>query len=389
MDASGRDRHNRGMTPLRALELDELRRRTSIKWTHVEPDVLPLWVAEMDAPLAPPVRDALRRLVESSDTGYPGGTEYPEAFAEFARWRWSWDGPAGAAVVADVMNGVVEALRLMTEPGAPVVINPPVYPPFMDAVAVAGRRVVTVPLGDDDRLDLDALAAAFAQLGPGAGYLLCSPHNPTSVVHTADELAAVADLARRHGVRVIVDEIHAPLVPHGFVPYLSVPGTADAMVATSASKAWNLAGVKAGLLLAGAAAAGDLDRLPLLASHGPSHLGVAAHTVALREGREWLDAVVADLAENRALMAELVDRHLPEVRWTPRDGTYLAWWDCRGLGLGDDPAPVLLEGARVAFSSGPSFGEGGAGHVRVNLAATPEVLAAAVDRVAAFAQRAR
>ena len=378
------------MTPLRALELDELRRRGSIKWSHHDPDILPLWVAEMDAPLAPAVRDVLLRMVESSDTGYPGGADdYADAFAEFAQWRWGWRGPAASAVVGDVMTGVVEALRVMTKPGAPVVICPPVYPPFADAVAVADRRLVTVQLGADDRLDLDSLGATFAELGSGAGFLLCSPHNPTSVVHTADELAAVADLAGRHGVRVVVDEIHAPLVPTAFVPYLTVPGTSDAMVATSASKAWNLAGVKAGLLLAGAAAVDDLDRLPLLASHGPTHLGVAAHTVAFREGRDWLDAVVADLAENRVLMARLVDRYLPQVRWTPRDGTYLAWWDCRGLGLGDDPAAVLLERARVAFSPGLTFGAGGAGHVRVNLATTPEVLSLAVDRVASLVRDSR
>src|SRR5690606_17222225 len=230
--------------------LPELRERTSIKWRAYGPDVLPLWVAEMDCALAPPVARAVTEAVGRGDTGYPAGTAYPEALAAFAAERRSWDGldVARARLVPDVMIGVVEVLRLLTGPGDAVVVTPPVYGPFFAFVASAGRAVVDAPLGADGRLDLDALAAAFArarELGPRPAFLLCNPHNPTGVVHTRSELEQVAALAREHGVRIVSDEIHAPLVLPGarFTPMVSVAD--DAIALTSASKAFNLAGLKA------------------------------------------------------------------------------------------------------------------------------------------------
>ncbi|MFD4599435.1 MalY/PatB family protein [Streptomyces sp. NPDC058464] len=374
--------------PLRALTLDRLRCRTSMKWRTYPEDVLPVWVAEMDVPLAAPVVRAVTAALELGDTGYPAGTAYAEALAAFAAKRWGWDGldVARTAIVPDVMLGVVEMLRLVTGPGDPVVVNSPVYPPFYQFVGNMDRRVVEAPLGADGRIDPDVLEAVFRGLGGGrAGYLLCSPHNPTGTVHTAAELTAVTVLAERYGVRVVADEIHAPLTAPGvdFVPYLSVPGTDRGLSLMSASKAWNLAGLKAALALAGPGAAADLARLPEEVSHGPSHVGVIAHTAALTDGTAWLDALLAGLDENRRLLAGLLDRHLPGIRYRPAEATYLAWLDCRALGLGDDPAEVFLERGRVAVNSGIPFGTGGAGHVRFNLATSPEVITEAVRRMAA------
>jgi cystathionine beta-lyase len=373
--------------PLRDLNEQTLRRRTSIKWREYPDDVLPLWVAEMDVVPDEAVRAALVAAVEAGDTGYPHGNHYAEALAELASTRWGWDGldPARTAYAADVMTGIAEVVRLVSAPGDPVVVNPPVYPPFFDVVEHVGRVVVEAPLGVDGRLDTDALQAAFVQartMGGSVTYLLCNPHNPTAVAHTRDELAAVAALAHEHGVRVVVDEIHGPLVPQGFVPYLSVEGAEDAFAVTSASKAWNLAGLKAAVVVAGERAEADLRRVPEIVSHGPSHLGMLAHTVALREGGAWLDAVLADLADNRRLLGDLLDEHLPQVRWGRGSATYLAWLDCRGLGLGDDPAAVFLEHGRVAVNSGPTFGTGGAGHVRLNFATSPTILTEAIRRMA-------
>ncbi|MGW3126609.1 MalY/PatB family protein [Streptomyces sp. NPDC001076] len=374
--------------PLRALTLDRLRCRTSMKWRTYPADVLPVWVAEMDVPLAPAVVRAVTDAMELGDTGYPAGTAYAEALAAFAAKRWGWDGldVARTAIVPDVMLGVVEMLRLVTGPGDPVVVNSPVYPPFYQFVGNMDRRVVEAPLGAGGRIDLDVLEAAFHGLGGGrAGYLLCSPHNPTGTVHTADELTAVTALAERYGVRVVADEIHAPLTAPGvgFVPYLSVPGADRGLSLMSASKAWNLAGLKAALALAGPGAAADLARLPEEVSHGPSHVGVIAHTAALTDGTAWLDALLAGLDENRRLLAGLLDSHLPGIRYRPAEATYLAWLDCRALGLGDDPAEVFLDRGRVAVNSGLPFGTGGAGHVRLNLATSPEVITEAVRRMAA------
>ncbi|MGW1952641.1 MalY/PatB family protein [Streptomyces sp. NPDC001920] len=376
--------------PLRAVTLDHLRRRTSVKWRAYPDDVLPLWVAEMDVPLAEPVVRALTDALALGDTGYPTGTGYAEALAGFADKRWGWAGLAveRAALVPDVMLGVVEMLKLVTEPGDPVVVNSPVYPPFYQFVAHMDRQVVEAPLGTDLRIDLDTLDATFRSATSGgrrAAFLLCSPHNPTGTAHTLDELAAVAALADHHGVRVVADEIHAPLTASGvdFVPYLSVPGGESGLSVMSASKAWNLAGLKAALAVAGPAAAADLARLPGVVSHGPSHLGVIAHTAALRDGIGWLDALLAGLDDNRRLLSDLLAEHIPAITHRPGEATYLAWLDCRGLGLGDDPAEVFLRRGRVALNSGIPFGTGGAGHVRLNLATSPESIEEGVRRMAA------
>ncbi|MGW1378374.1 MalY/PatB family protein [Streptomyces sp. NPDC002446] len=376
--------------PLRRLSLDELRRRTSTKWRAYPADVLPLWVAEMDVPLAEPVARAITDAVGIGDTGYPEGTGYAEALAGFARRRWGWDGLAveRTAFVPDVMLGIVEVLKVLTRPGDPVIVNCPAYPPFYQFVPHMDRRIVEAPLAADLRIDLAVLEDTFRHAvtgGARAAYLLCSPHNPTGTVHSAEELAAVAALADRYGVRVVADEIHAPVVAldTAFVPYLSVPGAENGFSLMSASKAWNLAGLKAALAVAGPAAAGDLARVPEEASHGPSHLGVIAHTAALRDGGDWLDALRAGLDDNRRLLAELLAEQLPAVRYRPAAGTCLAWLDCRRLGLGDDPAAVFLERGRVALLPGPAFGTGGAGHARLNLATSPELLTEAVRRMAA------
>jgi len=393
--------------PLEQLTLEQLRGRTSMKWRAHPADVLPLWVAEMDVPLASTVVDALHRAVDDGDTGYPYGTGYAEAVSEFAVQRWGWHGLAIArtAIVPDVMLGIVEMLRLVTDRGDAVIVNSPVYAPFYAFVSHDGRRVIEAPLRPDGRIDLDALQHTFADARGAAGpngtvaYLLCNPHNPTGVVHTADELCGVAERARRFGIRVVSDEIHAPLVlPEAqFTPYLSVPGAENALAVMSASKAWNLAGLKAALAIAGAEAAADLRRLPEEVSHGPSHLGVISHTAAFRTGGDWLDALLQGLDANRNLLGELVGEQLPGVRLLRPQGTYLAWLDCRELGLDDPdagvaegvavvsdlsgPARWFLDHARVVLSSGHVFGTGGDGHVRMNFATSQAVLTEAVSQM--------
>ncbi|GHF08411.1 cystathionine beta-lyase [Streptomyces morookaense] len=377
--------------PLQRLSLTDLRRRTSAKWRVHDPDVLPLWIAEMDVPLAEPIAQALGEALARGDTGYAAGPAYAEAFDGFARERWGWDGVVvdRTALVADVMTGAVEVLRLVTGPGDAVVVNSPVYPPFYGFIGHMDRRVVEAPLGAGHRIDMDALEAAFREATAGgrrAAFLLCSPHNPTGTVHTRDELAAVAGLADAYGVRVVADEIHAPVVLPGaeHVPFLSVPGAEGAFALLSASKAWNLAGLKCALAVAGRDAAAELARMPLVVSHGPSHWGVIAHSAALRHGGAWLDGVLDGLDANRKLLAALLAEHLPGVEYRQPEGTYLAWLDCRGLGLdGDDPAAVFLERGRVALAGGAPFGTGGAGHARLTLATSPDILTEAVRRMAA------
>jgi cystathionine beta-lyase len=391
MDGISRDiAAAKGVNPLRQLSLDQLQQRTSMKWRTYPQDVLPLWVAEMDVPLAEPIVRAVTDAMVLGDTGYAAGTGYAEALAAFAHARWGWDGLAvqRTAIVPDVMLGIVEMIKLVSGPGDPVVVNCPVYPPFYQFVENLGRPVIEAPLGKDYRIDFAALQDAFERAARSASrpvYLLCSPHNPTGTVHTSAELARVAELAGTHGVRVVADEIHAPITAAGatFTPYLSVLGAESGLSAMSASKAWNLAGLKAAIAVAGPAAADDLARLPEEVSHGPSHVGVIAHTAALREAGDWLDAVLSGLDDNRRLLADLLAEQLPAVRYTPGQATYLAWLDCRDLALDGDPAESFLDRGRVALSSGTPFGTGGEGFVRLNLATSPELIAEAVRRMAA------
>ncbi len=382
------DRHS-ARSPFADLTEAELRRRTSTKWRRYAPDVLPLWVAEMDVRIAEPVAETLHRAVRDGDTGYPHGTDYAEAYAAFGVERWGWEPAiADVRVVPDVMIGITEVLQLITSPADTVIITPPIYPPFYSFVRHLGRRIRPVPLDEDLRLDLAALELAFARSsadGAGAAMLLCSPHNPTGTVHTADELSTLAVLAARHDVRIVVDEIHAPLTRPAarFCPFLSVPGGEAGIVVTSAAKGWNLSGLKAGLAVAGPQAADDLARMPEEVGHGASHFGVLAHSTALRHGGPWLDAVLAGLDENRSLLHDLLTAQLPDVVWQPGEATYLAWLDTSALGLGDDPAAELVTRARVALTSGPGFGPEGNGFARLNFATNPVLITEAVRRIAA------
>ncbi|WP_402469808.1 MalY/PatB family protein [Isoptericola aurantiacus] len=390
-------------SPLDALTLADLRRRTSVKWRAHPDDVLPLFVAEMDVPQAPFVVEAITRALRAGDTGYDIGTTYAAALAPFAQRRWGWTPDERTSrTLPDVMVAVVEILRVLTAPGDAVVVTPPVYPPFYGFTRNEGRQVVEAPLDDAGRLDLGTLEAAFRTAtrtgghGAGAGsgrravLLLCSPHNPTGTVHTRDELEAVLALADRYGVRVVVDEIHAPftfadLVPDGgtpFTPLLSVAGSERAIAIHSASKAFNLAGLRAATAVGGPDAADDLRRIPEEAGHGVNHLAVLAHAAAYAEGDAWLDALRAGLVRNRELATRLLAEHAPRVRVHPAEATYLMWLDVRAaVPEGADPHHHVLRHARVALGDGRHFGSGGQGRLRLNLATSPEILTEAVERL--------
>ncbi|MEO6997258.1 MAG: aminotransferase class I/II-fold pyridoxal phosphate-dependent enzyme [Terracoccus sp.] len=371
------------------VSLDELRRsRTSVKWRAHPADVLPLFIAEMDAAPCPAVVDAVTSAVARGDTGYAWSLPYAAACASFAdaEWGWSFD-PGQSTTVADVLTGIVHLIGLFTEPGGPVVVSSPVYNAFFDVIASTGRRVVDAPLTPGGELDPEALARVFGELRTGkerSVYLLSNPHNPTGTVHSPALLGRLASLAAEYNVQVVSDEIHAALVYDDaeFTPYLAVPGSEQGITVTSASKAWNLAGLKAGIIVPGPDAGDDVERLHPLVTYGASHLGVIAQTAAYLHGREWVHQLVGELAENRALLAQLVGKRLPGVRLVAPPSTYLAWLDFRDVGLGDDPAAVVLGRGRVALSPGPSFGGSGAGFARLNFATSPQILTEAIDRIA-------
>jgi len=372
--------------------LEVLRQRRSAKWQTYPADVLPLTVAEMDFALAAPVAEALREAVDRSDAGYArAGPDLGKALAGFAARRWNWDiDPMLVAAVTDVGVGVVELLRILARPGDAVVISPPVYPPFFDWVPEAGARLLEVPLACTAagwRLDLAALEAAFA--AHPAAYVLCNPHNPVGRVHTADELAALVRLARIYRVTIISDEIHGPLVLPGatFTPLLTVPGAAEVAVSVlSASKAWNLAGLKcAAVVTAAPGMAAAVSRLPADTRWRIGHFGVIAAVAAFTAGERWLDQLLATLDHRRALLSDLLSQRLPMLTWHPPEATFLAWLNCAALGPDNQARERFLDQGRVALEPGLRFGAAGSGYARLNFATSTGILDEATARMAGSA----
>lgn len=371
--------------------LATLRRRRSMKWRRYPPQVLPAWVAEMDFDLAEPVKTAVREAIEAGDAGYPHPGGVGAAYAAFADRRFGWaPDPGRVYPIPDVMTGIAELLQALTPHGSGVVVNPPVYPPFFDRLALAGRSVVPAPLRRDSagRYHLDVAAVDAALAGDGvAAYLLCSPHNPTGRVWSVGDLAAVAEVCARRGVVLLVDEIHAPLALPGarHTPFLSLDLdtelAARTVTFTSASKGWNIPGLKCALAVVGhdgPARAVERRWDALLASH----LGVLATVAAFTDGEPWLDAVRAQLDANRGLLTKLLAAHLPAVGYLQPEASFLAWLDCRALGVAD-PAGLFLERARVAVNSGADFGAEGTGWIRLNFGTSPTLLTEIVGRMGA------
>lgn len=373
-----------------ATDLARLRCSTGVKWTRYPDDVLPCWVADMDLPTAPVVQGALAALVERGDFGYHfrAASAIP---ADFSRWtaeRHGWrPNESHVRVFCDVLQAVDLALWLGTRPDDGVVLFTPVYPPFFECITGIGRRVVDCPLDPDGwRIDAARLEACIDERTTAV--LLCSPHNPTGRVFTTEELAAVADVAERHDLLVISDEIWADLVFSGsrHIPFASLSGAAEArtVTATAASKTFNMAGLRCAV-----AHIGDSEIERRIAEL-PGHLlgaagspGAVATHVAWTEGGPWLEGTIAFLeAQRDHLMARLA-AELPEAVATTPEATYLAWIDLRAYDLGDDPAAWLLANAKVALGSGPDFGEHGKGFARLNFATTRAVLDEAVDRIVA------
>lgn len=384
------------MLQVKALPLAELRERSSEKWREYPADVLPLFVAETDFPLAPAISTALQRAVEIGDTGYVASrTPLAESFAAFASRRYGWDpDPARMRSTADVSMGIVEILRRVTQPGERIVVTPPVYPPFYDLVAEAGAEVERVPLRDTGtgwELDIDGIRAAFDD--GATAILLCNPHNPTGTVHDRDSLAALAELADEYGVAVVSDEIHAPLAQPGtgFTPFLSVSDSAQRVgyAVVSASKAFNLAGLKCALMVTADDATSAVVRgLPVEVEWRTGQFGLLAAVAAFsEESDEWLDGLLRTLDENRVLLEDLLAARLPGARYRIPDAGYLAWIDLSALEWGDNPARRILKDAKVALHFGPSFGAEGAGHVRLNFGTSPEILTEAIERIASLVGR--
>lgn len=372
-----------------AFALEELRTHRSEKWREFPGDVLPLPVAEMDFPVALPIRELLMEMVSRSDLGYLGPIpELPLAFENFAKKRWGWVlDPNQVHIVTDVGVGVVEVLRLFTSPGDRVLINTPVYHNFNTWVGETKLVKVDVPfeqVGHEWTLDLAAVEEAYRS-GVKA-HLLCSPHNPIGRVYSKSELLKIAQLAREYSVIVISDEIHGPLTfsESTFVPFLSLGEDAESVgiVVTAASKAWNIAGLKCAMVISQSPMMDALlKKLPIATHYRASLLGAFATAKAFSDGEEWLEGAMKALDFNRYLLRDLLDKKIPEIKYQVPSCTYLAWLDLEALNLGRNPSQILLDRGRVALSPGKAFSPHTANFVRLNFATSPEILTEAVNRM--------
>jgi cysteine-S-conjugate beta-lyase len=370
-----------------------LRARGSFKWTAPGPDGFGAAVAEMDFGAAPPILDALERLSADAKFGYlptPLADELAEVCAEFEQRRYGWQvDPAWVHPVPDVIKVLEIAITHFSRPGSPVILPTPAYMPFLIVPGYLGREIIQVPMHNDAgffTLDLDAIEDAFR----AGGHLLvfCNPYNPLGRVFTRAEMTALTEVVDRHGGRVFADEIHAPLVYPGrqHIPYASTSEAAAShtVTAVSASKAWNLPGLKCGqVILTNPADQQRWEEMGMFASHGASNPGVVANIAAYRHGEAWLSEALGYLDDSRRVLGDLLARHLPQLRYRPPDGTYLAWLDCTGMDLPGSPGELVVEGAHVTVVDGPAFGAGGAGAFRLNFATPQPILTEMVERIAA------
>ncbi|MFB4349617.1 MalY/PatB family protein [Microbacterium sp. CR_7] len=365
----------------------DLDRPESRKWS-LHPGSIGAWVAEMDFGIAPEIAAALHRAVDEETLGYlspPLAAELGTATADWMRTEYGWTvDPERVHPVSDVMAALRVAVEEYAPAGSPVIVPTPAYMPFLTYLPSIGHSVIEVPGVEVDgrwHHDVDRIDEAFAA---GARTLvLCNPHNPTGTVVDRDELEAIAEIVERHGGRVFADEIHAPLRFDGrsFTPYasLSEATAAHTVTGTSASKAWNIPGLKAAQLVL----SNDIDqeqyrRFGFSVQHGASTLGVVASTAAYRSGRPWLDGVLAYLSDSRRTLGELVAEHLPGALYREPEATYIGWIDTGALGIPGSPARFFRERAGVVLTDGALLGHGYEGFVRVVFATPRPILAEAL-----------
>ncbi|MCP3421294.1 MalY/PatB family protein [Nocardioides pinisoli] len=374
--------------PVVDLTDEEARLRLPLKW-GVPDDVIPAWVAEMDYAVDPVVLEAVQRMLADGITGYPLFGWDPGLAESYAGWsarHFGWaPEPEAVHPVVDVTAGVRLAIDVFSGPGG-VVFPTPGYNAQFGLATVTGREEVRLDVpasADRAEIDLDRLDRLFAD---GAQTLiLTQPHNPWGRVFTRTELEGIRDVVVRHGARVVSDEIHAPLVLPGaeHVSYLSIEGTHDHAVAVvAASKAFNTAGLRcAQVVVPSAADRAVLADQPMSRNDSHSPVGAVAARAAYDDGDPWLASLVERLDQQRALLADLLAAHLPDVRMRPLEATYLAWLDASAYGH-DDAAAVALERGRVKVSPGESYAPGTTGQVRLNIATSPDRLTRIVERLA-------
>jgi cystathionine beta-lyase len=381
-------------TALQLASAAELRDRPGRKWHDYADDVLPAWIAEMDFGVADPIRQALERLADEASYGYELSSLYPSlarAFADYMQQRFDWQvGTDHVLPVADLVQALFTAVVAFTEPAQGVVLQTPIYPPFQNAVRETGRRIVENPLLTDAEryvVDTDRLSTVFD--GNAPLMLLCNPHNPTGRVLERPELEAIAAVAVERRLVVVADEVHADLVYPGrrHIPFasLSAEVAARTVTITSATKAYNIPGLRCGVMHFGSAALREQFRkaVPDRMLGIVNQFGIEATIVAWRDCASWISQALGILEQNRSRLIDWVANDVRGVRWYPPEATYLAWLDCDTAVAPDvSPQQYFLDRARVALSDGGPFGRAGQRHVRLNFGTSSEILEQVLARLA-------
>lgn len=359
----------------------QLRARASLKWSTVDPDVLPAWVAEMDVRLAPAITQTLQDALSRDDAGYPSSSEgITTAFTEFARDRWDWHiDDNQVSVHIDAATAASKLMRHYAGPDGRVMIMPPVYNRFYDWIQVSQVQPLEVPLTDVRNGGFFDLAGIEAGLASGVRViLLCNPHNPLGRVFSTQELSQLADLAAQYDAIVLSDEIHAPLVYHGieYTPWLTVSEAARStgIALHTATKSWNFAGLKCGIAVRSTTGPWPAELDPAITLNDAGFWGILATEAAFRDGRDWLDTVREHFQTQSQRLTELIATHLPGVEFHPPQASFLAWLNFRNTDLTEEPVDYFLREARVALSPGAGFGSVGQRCARLNMGTSAERL---------------
>ena len=371
-----------------ATTAEDLRQIGGTKWA--DPAVMGAFIAEMDFGVAPVIKEALHTAVDEGAFGYTPPkykAQLQEATAARLRRLHGWSVTAEQVFpVPDVITAYEIAIAKFSEPGSKIIVPTPSYMPFLSVPETLGREVIEVPLREHDdvwRFDIEALQDAFD--AGGRILVLCNPFNPIGRVFTRAELEAISELVDRNGGRVFSDEIWAPLVFEGneLVSYATIGEVAagHTITATAASKAWNLPGLKcAQLVVSNAADQETMDEIGHWAGRGTATLGLVGSAAAFEHGDEWLGEVLSYLQGNRDELVDLVAEHLPGVKLTVPEATYVGWLDFRETGL-ENPADFFREHAGVGLTDGSACGAVGVGSARFIFAMPRPLMREAIKRM--------
>ncbi len=372
-----------------------LQTRKSEKWRAYPHDILPMPFAVMDYELAQPIKNSLINLVEASDAGYLGKfPELGESLSSFAKSKWGWDlDPVDVKICPDIGVGVIEVCRQIVKPGDLIMINTPVYYNFFNWIKELDCRAFDVPLIEND-LDY-CLNFKDIESGYASGvkvHILCNPHNPVGAVFSQEDLAKLADLAASYGVLIASDEIHAPLVftEKKFTPFLTASQVARevGIAFLSATKSWNIAGLKCAQIVAVENNTRELiKRIPNAVHSRASLFGAVASSTAYRECGDWLNLVVGELDKSRYYLAELIANLNLGIGYKIPTAGYFGWLDMRELELKlaihgkNELAELLLSKGKIAVAPGKLYGPGGVGFIRINFATSFEIIDDAINRI--------